>query len=337
MKTISTFIILLAGALLLAACEQTPNQASEPGIRPMSQNSSSDAHPAIAFKGTVTNKGKTYNTLSVFDSDGTNETAIYTASSTTHLILVPAWSPSGGTIAFQMYDNNNGIYPSIYLRDISVSHGKAVGSNTRTLYSVSAYSTVLRGISWSSVSSTDKIAFITRDSGSYGSNKVQVISTSGGTPTVLYQSNTSEIRYYTSPTYSPDDSKIAFVDHAGPTDAALRPDTIRVINASTGVLLESIAIGSAKGTNTAIEWSRTGTNIIALTPDYGNGSLLYYVTPTTGSTPWTNNVSGTQPTWSPNSSSVVTAGGSGLQKTVYGTSSSSTIATGGFYFPEWKK
>lgn len=328
MKSIHSLRTSLCAAALLgifaAGCETDPNSSTgAPEIRPMAAGGSADAHPAITYTAGVTSKGSTYNAVHVCDSDGTDQTAIYTASATSTILRSPTWSPSGGTIAFQAEEGSN---DKIYTRDVSVSRGKASGSNTQSIYSATGIT--LRGISWSSVSTTGKIAFITQDNSS-GVCSVYSISASGGTPALLYQSNSGETHTYGSPTWNADDSRIAFTDRDGGG-----ADTLRVINASTGALLESVGLGSAS-VFVQCEWSRSGMNVVAFSMD----NVLYYVTPTSGSTPWTNNVGrGGHPTWSPNNSSVVTyLGNQTLNKTVYSTTTTSTIASGAFSFPEWKQ
>lgn len=326
-RILTSGIAALVAVLFLAGCETDPNSsAGAPEIRPMAPGggSQADPDPAIAYGTTVTSKGKTYRGIAVMDSNGTNPTVIYKASSTEDWIGQPTWNPGGTTLAYQVKVPG----ASINLIDVSVSRGKVTGSNNRTLMSTS--DDYINHISWSSLSSTNKIAFTTQVRGG-PTQKVQVISTSGGTPTVLYQTESANgVHFYRSVTWSPDDSKIAFVDRAHTTGQ----DTIRVINASTGALLEVIPLGAANNF-TYIDWSNAGTDLLAMSLN----DKLYYVTPTTGSTPWTNNVTGYQPTWSPTNTAVLTATDavflSALQKTAYGTST--TTSLGGLcYAPDWK-
>lgn len=331
MKSILTFsIAALAAVLLVAGCETDPNSSpGAPEIRPMAGKPQSVVDPAIAFGAPVTRAGKTYANLCVIDSDGTDLSFVYKAPNQEATIEFPSWSPGGGSIAFKEFDFTLG--PRIKVLDVSVSQGKVIGSNTRSVFEAGRYGVLMvHGVSWSSLSSTNKIAYNLHE-GAYV-NKIMVVPASGGTSTVLYEHRDTN-RYYLSVTWSPDDSKIAFIDHAPGISGALRPDTIRVIDASTGELLESIGVGSTP----TIEWSRSGVNLLAFSSDFGSGFKLYYVTPTTGSTPWTNNVSGYYPTWSPNNSSLVMANGSTLQKTVYGTSTTTTFFTWGSGQSNWKR
>lgn len=287
-------------------------------------------NPAITYVTSSTIDGKKYSVVAVCDSDATNQTVIYTPSSDSYISRSPSWSPDGGTISIMSQEGSNG--DKIYLCDVSDSLGNVVGRNTRQVFSASGIR--LYGVNWSSVSSTAKIAFITKDNSS-GICTVYVISPSGGTPTVLYQSPSGEDHTYQSPTWSPDDSKIAFTDRTFIGSSHF--DTLRVINASTGALLESVDLGSPN-VQISCEWSRTGLNVVA----FGFDGLIYYVTPTTGSTPWTNDANiGGPPTWSPDNSSILSgsAGASlGLKKTAYGTTTATVLAdTGVFGFPEWKK
>ena len=201
-------------------------------------------------------------------------------------------------------------------------------------------------VSWSSVSSTGKVAFVTRDQGTYGRNKIQTISTSGGTPTVLYQSRDSDSHLYRSPCWSPDDSKIAFIDRAGALNVHAY-DTIRVINASTGAEIETIPMPYSLYATMYIDWSRGTLNKLALEVTDTNTNAhyfyLYYLTPTSGSTPTTNNVQGEGPCWSPDNSSVIltrnTATWSGVRcvKNSYNTTDTTSVVTGAGYYGTWKR
>jgi Tol biopolymer transport system component len=335
MKPILSFCLAaFAGVIIFAGCKSDPNSSiGVPEINRATQSPTSDAHPAIAYRTNVSIKGKDYRAVGVMDDDGTDQTIVYTSTGSVadvnDIFPGPSWSPDGGTLAFYIYGNS--VTESILLRDVAVSHGKVVGSNTRTLYTMNpADGNYIRGMSWCSLSSTGKIAFTTHAE----TRRLFTIPTSGGTPTLLYSIAEGSIHFWESPTWSPDDSKIAFVDHAGLYGTA--PDTIRVIDAVTGQLLESIGIGSTVAI-TNLEWSRTGSNLLAFTANYGSGSYLYYVSPTTGSTPTTNNVSAQSPTWSPTNAFVASISGSTLQKTVTGTATTSTIATGIFASPRWKR
>lgn len=341
MKQILTFsIAILSAAMYFTGCETDLNSNSgAPDLQPMAAGSSADAHPAIAFRTIVTSKNKNYSAIAVMDSDGTDQAVIYTLSATTDSNSIfpgPCWSPDGGSVAFYIYGRN--VSDGIVLRDVSVSHGKAVGSNTRTIYTPDTG--YVRGLSWCSLSSTDKIAFTTLASGS--GSRLYTIASSGGTPTLIYQSNTANgLHFYDNPTWSPDDSKIAFVDRAHSSGI----DTLRVVSVSTGELLASIPLGATYTVSACIEWSRTGLNQIVLGIDYTNNQTydakLYYVTPTEGSTLTTDNVNGADPTWSPNNSFVASivygSSSTTLQKTATGGTTTTTIATGKIWNPNWKQ
>src|SRR5687768_4942507 len=103
MKSLLSFSIVLLFVIVLAGCETDPNSSvGAPDIRPMAAGAS-DANPAIVYKTTKTSKGQTYPAVGVMDSNGTNQTVIYTGPSAT--ITFPSWSPSGGTVSFLMRDD----------------------------------------------------------------------------------------------------------------------------------------------------------------------------------------------------------------------------------------
>jgi hypothetical protein len=215
-------------------------------------------------------------------------------------------------------------------RDVAVVNGIATGSNTRTVYSNSdLYNTP---ISWSSTSTTNAIAFVTRPAGTYSANTIMRVSASGGSASVLYQSPSGYSGIYRCPTWSNDDSRIAFIDHPGPATSGI-VDTLRVIDASTGALLASNALPTT--TASVLEWSRSGLDTLVL--GLSDKSRLYYVGPMTGVTS-TDNVAGGNPTWSPNNSAVASSTTAGAwQKTAAFSTSSSTVVSGAAADGVWKK
>jgi hypothetical protein len=275
------------------------------------------------------------------DSDGTHQTNIVTCGSnnTVEAYTYTNWNYSGSSIAYR--DVKSGNYPS-YIKAIDVSvnsKGVAVGSNNRTIYSLassdSAY--ILSGPSWSATSSTAKIAFTRQHIGSQlGLAELCTIAQSGGTVTVLdsYKRLNAQghvISEYIYPTWSPDDSKIAVMrmDTIGYT-------TIMIFNASTGAALDSIPLST--GVVRELEWSRTGANLLVFEQAASSQSpiYVYYCTPTTGSTPATNSVSGQFATWSPNNSSLMfvnTASNNTLTKVTAETNSTSAIQT--YFATNW--
>ncbi len=322
-KLLSVSVAALAAALLIAGCEQQPTAPQ--GAMNLPLNSpSTPANPAITYVSTPFIHNATYYAIGVQDTDGTHQTNLVTAgsNSSSETFLSPCWNYSGASI---VYKDVAGTTNSIKAFDVSVnSHGVPVAGNARTIYSIGASDSAViqSGPAWCATSSTAAVAFTRNHLGSQlGLSELCTISQSGGTVTVLssYQklnSNHIVMSHYTSPTWSPDDFKIAVV-----REDTIGHNTIMIYNASTGAAEDSIPVASAVN---GLQWSRSGTNELVYA---GVSGYIYYVAPSTGSTPSTNSVTGSSPTWSPNNSGIMYVN-SALKKLVPFTSSTTTVASG---------
>ncbi len=332
--------------IALSSCQQDPQSANGSSASPRMSTPSTPAHPAITYAGSVVSHNSTYATVGVMDTDAGHQTNIVTAASTSNWIVMPSWSASGGSIAWVQGLNTGASASELDAVDVSVNaKGVAVGSNTRTIYSTSnADSMSVNWPAWCSVGSTGKIAFVRQHIGSnIGEAELCTVSESGGSATVLqtvraYQWSGSVRIYgrYRYPTWSPDDSKIAVVrtDTDSYMGSAWR-QTILIVNASTGAITDSIPVAL---TVSGLQWSRSGSNQLAFAAKGTSGSYqIYYCSPSTGSTPSTNAVVGTFPTWSPNNSGIAYLN-SGLNKLVPFTTSTSSVSSSftGSY-PNWKR
>ncbi len=329
-----------------SSCSQDEQSLNGPKtVLPLSP-STPPAQPAVTYIGTTTATIKkviyTYYTVAVMDSTDANQRNIVTAAfnNTQGALVSPSWNYNGASIAYGSLEN---LAWAIKAVDVSVnSNGVPVGSNVRAIYSLSASDSIYNqgGPAWCATSSTGLIAF-TRlhiKKSDYGVTDLCTIPQSGGTPTVLasYKKlrGTVCLGLYEYPTWSPDDSKIAVArqdtnDHY----------TILIFNSSTGAAEDSIPIS---GSVNKLEWSRTGQNklLFMSTPNSSTPWELYYVTPSTGSTPTTNSVTGFDPAWSPNNSGVMfySYSSSGLAKLQSFTSNSTSLEpgfTGGSI--DWKR
>jgi hypothetical protein len=108
-----------------------------------------------------------------------------------------------------------------------------------------------------------------------------------------------------------------------------------IFNTSTWAYVDSIAVS---GAICGLEWSRTGLNKLAFGVQASGGTTktLYYCTPTTGSTPTTNSVAGSYPTWAPDNSSLLYVN-SGLYKNSAFTASTSYISSFSGRCMKWKR
>ena len=265
-KLLFSLSVMIFGFALVTGCKQDPNSSAN-NLMPMKTTPPpADAHPALAYYGTTVSHNTTYSTIAVMDTDGTDQTNIYTAGISFSLALSaggnrPSWSAAGDKICFAERTSQSNPFSYVIKKvDVSVVSGVAHGSNVTTLYtsntsdSIGIYSQV-----YSSLSTTGKIAFEvhrgTAASTKYA--KLFTISTSGGTPTLLYQSTDGLTHSFNEINWSPDDSKIAFIDNTGVPHQGL----IRIIDASTGVQTDSIAPGYFN--INSLEWSRSGLNKLA--------------------------------------------------------------------------
>ncbi len=322
----------LLAASLLSSCQQDPSSPTSSGTPFAFKNSAgggtSTAHPAITYAATTVSHNVTYATIGVMDTDAGHQTNVVTAgsSNSTENLMSPSWNYSGASIT---YKDIAGTASSIKAVDVSVnSSGVPVGSNVRTIYALttSDSATIQSGPAWCATSSTGKIAFTRNHLGSQlGLSELCTVSQSGGTVTVLAsysKLNTNHIvmSHYTSPTWSPDDAKIAVI-----REDTIQHSTVMIYDASSGAALDSIPLA---GGVTSLEWSRSGMNelVYLYTPNSSTPYELYYVAPTTGSTPTTNSVVAGSPTWSPNNSGIMFVN-SGLKKVVPFTSSITTISS----------
>jgi Tol biopolymer transport system component len=344
MRTFLFAVASLVAASILSSCKQDP--ASTVGTPlPLSSNTPA-ANPAVAYIGSATATVKkviyTYCTIAVMDSTDANQTNLVTAAfnTTEGAFAYPSWDYDGTSIAYGSYETSAWAINAV---DVSVnSKGVPVGSNVRTIYSLTSSDSVLlqAGPAWCASSSTNKIAF-TRlhfNKSDYGITDLCTISQLGGTPTVLasYKKllGTVCLGLYESPTWSPDDSKIAVARQD--TDDHF---TIVIFNSSTGAAEDSIPISGACHD---LQWSRSGLNelLYVYTPNSETAWELSYVAPSTGSSPTTNSVTGYNPTWSPNNSGVMyySYSSNGLAKLQSFTSNSTSLEVD---FPggtlDWKR
>lgn len=189
-------------------------------------------------------------------------------------------------------------------------------------------------------SSTGKLSFSIDATGQENGGNLYTISSSGGTPTLIYQSGAAgplqdttsrPYRYLAfGQSWSPDDSKIAFNLHTGATGPhagwpTVR-DTIFVAELSSGSITDTIALQPGYASAGA-EWSRSGSNVIAYEIDSaGQNRQLYYYNQTSKTTS-TGYAGGTRPTWSPNNSSLALSVGPAPPYYYYKTAAFSTTAS----------
>ena len=281
-----------------SACKESSNMLDPIPLKTSAGGGSSTAHPALTFIDQTQIKHIWYQAVAVMDSDGTHTTNIYVGSDVQH----PCWSPNGKSIAFM--ENINGIQ---YLKAIDVSvnsSGVPVGSNVRTLCSGADY---IQEIAWCSLPGTGLIAFATyHTTGNTKTYYLYTVSENGGTPTLITSDSTGSLAW---PTWSSDDSKLAVIHSS--TNSFITP-SIRIINPSTGAVLEEDILSSIFSTGGGCEWARSGNTIAFTGRASSTGALeIYYLDYGTANGPYTQHASGSQPTWSPNNATLMITGNNG--------------------------
>jgi len=220
----------------------------------------------IAF----TAKGKGTSTIMAMDFDGANAFVVSHNSSTN---ILPAWSPTGGKIAYTSFMRNN---PDLYV-------GAPNGSRPTKLSGQKGMNT---GAAWSPDGS--KIALtLSKD----GNPEIYIINASDGS---IVRRITNDKSIDTSPAWSPDGSQLAFVSdrNGGPQ--------IFVVSASGGTPKQV----SFNGTyNTTPTWSpKAGKHVIAYTTrDGGTYDIVTLDLDTKAMTRVTQNEGNNEePSFSPN-------------------------------------
>ena len=285
------------------------------------------------------------------DSDYTHQTSIYGEGiNSAYAYSGPSWSPDNGSIAF-MQNSGTATAPanSIKAVDVTVNtDGTVSGTNARTIFnlpSTEADNAFGHAVAWSNTSTMDKIAFATRELND-SRRTVWIVPATGGTPIKVWECDSSFVKEngsvaghampLSTPTWSPDDSRIAFerLDSGTATSysssGTSRTVTIMIFtttdNGSTWSYTDSIK-HSSTGANSFypdIEWSRTGLNKLALW--YQEDGKLYYANPSSTSSITTDGATGGWLSWSPNNSAILHALSSNIWKSIPFTTT--TYATG---------
>lgn len=336
-KLIPFFVLLLAGGLFLNSCSKDENSPS--GIMPMKAPPPADAHPAWTYVASAVIIKKTYYTVAVSDSDGTDAANVYTSTSTTNRILTPTWSSSGGSVSFVEGPSSGGwgAY-AIKAVDVSVSAGVASGSNSRTIYSnVTSDSLKVRAQAWSQSSSVAKVAFVGQTPTGYG---IYTVSTSGGSATKIYSAASSSDIIGASLAWSNDGTQITFAYKSGSNSPS-----IEVIDASTGTEDVNLTTTANFVSIGNLVWSHSGSNNIAFsatTSTSGAANLynVYTIATTSGSTESLIH-NGITSFWSPDNSELVmtiydASNNAITTKVTVGTGGTTTVGTAVNY-GDWKQ
>ena len=245
------------------------------------------ADPAIAF---IRSKGRS-KILTVMNADGTNQVDLDSGN-----LLNPTWSPDGSSVAYI-----KGVPHDLYRIDVAVVDGSVQGSEPTLLYE-----DIQMDPAWSPLG--DKIAFIQKIyDPSLGYDRprlVQTISLGDGSVETLYTAD--EGHYLLSPTWSPDATRIAFVDWATITDDR---SYVNILTIGSGEPPETVYEYGPNGIR-YLDWSRTPDKLaFQLWPPLdGSESSAIYTLDITQSNPTPQFVSGGEsryPSWSPDDTQLV--------------------------------
>ncbi len=226
MKKLILSIVAILIAFALFSCNKE-NLVTNPGSGEINLPKSrppvsTPANPAITYRSSIsTGSGRNksvYQTIAVMDTNGTNQTNVFTANTTTARLSHPTWSPDGSSISWLSQDNGYSGPSHIVAADITInSNGVPVASNYRTIASIPGTAPEYYWIydqSWCSLPTTGKIAFIvTYGTGTSGWSFLYTVSTSGGEWDLLASVYDDEGGFYSSPCWSPDDYRIALIHH----------------------------------------------------------------------------------------------------------------------------
>ena len=270
-NSIYNALIAILAMLGFAACSQSPTAVNTNGSNNhINQVTSTPAaNPAIVWQTNETfqiNRNQSYSTDTywVMNGDGSNATRIYNPGSvnkTPFSLGAPHWSPDGNYICFLMSG-------SIYKMNISVVNGVPTAGTPTKLLDTATYHIAPSDNYWS-FGTTNEIIFsgrLTTDK----STKIYAISGNGGTPTSIYTTSGTNIKWID---VSPDGSKILFEEYINGCAY------LKVINRSDGSqVYSSIQVTGTGGKLNgcfASDWSRTS----------GSTNVCIYAYPVGSTTP----------------------------------------------------
>jgi hypothetical protein len=290
-------------------------------------NTTADAHPAWTFMSTTSGHGAnspSHWTIAVSDSDGTDQTTVYTASGaqSAEQVRFPTWSPNGASISFvdgvppigtwYASSTNYGAF-SIRAVDVSVSNGVVTGSNARTLCSyTSSDQMVIVEQRWSPTSTVDEVAFIGATPAGWG---IYTVPASGGTPTRIYLAP-ANAEINPGPLegnaigWSNDGSQIGFAERDSASDGTVTY-ALKIINSDGSGTPTTLDEGNhVLG---GVQWSHAGSNNQDVLSYYRSSVMpspavtdidLYRIS-TSGGTPTLIVSHGIDGFWSPNNTELI--------------------------------
>ncbi len=353
------FVMVLT--FIIAACTKTStiDLGSPYNSLPASQLKSppppppSPANPAIVFNADTVfqfrGQGRSVQAIFVMDADGSHRKMIYhdflTSGSSWSIGTAsdPAWSGNGQQICFTGRVASSSTPPirplsgnlSVYTLNVSLVNGVPTASNLLKILDGAANGINYSTPRWSPT--VNEIVVKTYQSGN--PEKIQIIPSTGGTPTTIYTVPTTDYTL-SSPCFSPDGSKLAFHLRNSPTGEKW----IKVIERSTGTALNSIVLDPAYSWSN-LNWSNTsGSSTLTfrnIIPNTGAQGTLFTLDFAISSTPVPVASNAAYPTWSPDDSKIAfseSTNSQGIIKVLtLSTNTVTTISTLGGYALNWKR
>ena len=281
--------------------------------------------PAIAYL----NNGN----LMVMNADGSNQTVIATGDNA-YSIKYPSWSPDANSIVFC---GTIGGLTGMWIVGVSIVNGKITGSiPQRVTINLTGNPAWTK---WSPVG--DQIVFI-NGAPHVDDPNIYLISSTGGTPTVVYTAATTgppspTSAFCESPTFNPDATKLVFEEIS---DGINAPRNLNVFDRGTKTVTTVVLLGTSSGTAVGIKWSRNGDRIAYGYSSSSIGYAIYTVTLTSNATPLYL-FAGYYPTWSPDDSKLayyspaIHADKAGIYSYTFSTGTRQRLADG--TMPDWRK
>lgn len=311
MKQITICIALMT---ILFACKKSEmtvqqNEISSTAVNKKPTPPPGNANPAIAYKGQFVPKPNlTVPALFVMDANGDNKTNIYSNYSARSVNRpdFPAWSPDGTKLCFTLNETD------LYTLSISLSNGTPTGSNaTKIGDGVAGGGNYRKGV-WNPTANEIASVWLQNNK----PTTIRIIPAVGGAPVTLYASSSTDFIIGDHLSFSPDGSKLVFVERQQSTGNNI----MKIIERSTGNILREIDLSQFLRI-TGIDWANTsGSNIVAFTEwplcsVDNNGFRKLYSIDVAASSPTPVLLSNNERdgvTWAPDDLKVACMGGGGL-------------------------
>lgn len=267
------------------------------------------ADPAITYRSFQGNK----HGLAVMNSDGSNQTVIYTDAG----IDDPSWAPDGSAIAFE---NRVGLSQSgLWRIDVAVVNGVPQGSNAHLLAARDVDCGACGDPAWSPLGQEIAVA------GRLGEGEPSdlfVIDANTGAPQSLFKPAAGRVVNF--PAWRADGSQIAFVER----DWLGANFEIKVVNrAAPGTPINTVSLGQF-ATLTHLDWARNQDTLAFV----GDGAIYTLDLPA-GLPSFV--INGGSPTWSPDDTKLAFDAG-GVKTISLVTGAITTLASKGER-PDWRR